>query len=94
MLARSPVRDRALSKIGLLVDVATHKQQFYPAAWARYELVHPGTLRLVPDKAMTSALRSDYAAMAEMPLGEVPSFEIVLASLGELEREINGSPWQ
>lgn len=91
MLARSPVRGRALSAIELLVDVATHKQRFYPAAWARYELARPGTLRLVPDEAMVSALRSDYAAMAEMIFGDVPSFDVVLASLGELEREINGS---
>lgn len=36
MLSRSPVRSRAISEIGLLIDVATHKQRFYPAAWAHY----------------------------------------------------------
>ena len=41
MLARGGVKDSALSDIELLAQVVRHKQAFYPAAWAKYELATP-----------------------------------------------------
>ena len=40
--------------------------------------------------AMREALRADYAAMAGMIFGEVPSLDAVLARIEEIERRANG----
>lgn len=66
MLATTPVLDEALSDLELLSRVAEHKTQFSPAAWARYDLAKPGSLRLVPHEALAKMLARDYGAMKEM----------------------------
>ncbi|MGH8192995.1 MAG: nucleotidyl transferase AbiEii/AbiGii toxin family protein, partial [Woeseiaceae bacterium] len=66
MLATTPVFDEALSDLELLSSVAEHKTQFFPAAWARYDLAKPGSLRLVPHQALAKMLARDYEAMKEM----------------------------
>lgn len=91
MLARSAVRNRALAGIDLLARVAEHKRKFYSAAWARYELARPGSLRLMPDDAMLPALRADYAAMAEMIFDAPPPFDALLGEIYDLERDVNAA---
>lgn len=90
-LAKSRIRDEALGDMELLEEVAHHKDFFFPAAWARYDEARPGSLRLVPGESLRRLLESDYRQMAEMFFGEQPSFGEVVATLGELEDEINGS---
>lgn len=89
MLARSPVRARALEQIELLEAVANHKTHFFRAAWAKYDEARPGSLRLLPSEDLRSALQADYAKMGEMIFGEPPSFDSVLETLAGLEAEIN-----
>jgi len=91
MMAKSPVKNKALANPQLLADVADFKQRFYPRGWARYELARPGTLRLVPDRAVRDALETDYRAMQEMIFGKQPSFDDLMAALQRLEQEINGA---
>ncbi|MEO7181316.1 MAG: nucleotidyl transferase AbiEii/AbiGii toxin family protein, partial [Gemmatimonadaceae bacterium] len=57
------------------------------------DLAHavPGTLALVPPKAMRDALRRDYNAMAGMIFGTVPSFDGILTAIGEVEAIANGA---
>jgi hypothetical protein len=89
MLTRGRFRTEALSDIALLAQVVRHKQKFYPAAWARYDLAVPGSLRLIPQAHRIAALRQDYRDMAAMIFGAVPAFESLLEYLAEFEAEIN-----
>jgi hypothetical protein len=73
----------------LLAQVVRHKASFYPSAWARYDTARPGSLRVVPLESRVPALRQDYRDMAMMIFGEPPTFESVLDTLAELEREVN-----
>lgn len=89
MLAQSPVKAEALADMELLAQVVRHKEAFYPSAWARYDLAHPGSLQLLPTEERLAALRQDYRDMAVMIFGQPPSFEHIIATLTALEREIN-----
>jgi len=50
----------------------------------------PGTFRLVPPTERYAALKADYRAMQDnMVFGESPSFEEMMAVLGEVEGKLN-----
>lgn len=89
LLARSSVKDKALSHIGLLAEVVEFKQRFYPCAWACYELATPSELRLVPDNYRLKELQRDYQAMQTMIFDKKLSFDDVLVCLKNLEDEIH-----
>lgn len=88
-LALSSVRKDALADLELLSQVVRHKQAYYPAAWAQYANAVPGRLRLVPPTARVAALKEDYRSMSVMIFGHPPTFEHVLETLSQLEREVN-----
>jgi len=88
-MAAAPVKDVALANLELLADVVAFKQRFYPRSWARYDLAVPGSLRLVPDGAVLTAVETDYRAMTSMIFGTVPAFGEILYALRGLESEIN-----
>jgi len=90
MMAGSTIKDVALADLELLRSVVAFKTKFYPRAWARYELVTPGTMRLMPLEDRMKALRDDYARMQVMFFGEFPKFDDMISALRELEGEING----
>ena len=48
-----------------------------------------GTFSLVPAKEMIEHLRRDYARMAGMIIGDPPEFDEVMASVADLEEELN-----
>jgi len=89
MMARSDVKQRALADMELLARVVAHKKQFYPRRWARYDLAVAGNFRVSPSHLWADALRRDYEEMKVMIFGEAPSFDEILATLKELEKEIN-----
>lgn len=89
-MAASPVKEAALADAVLLADVVAFKQRFYPRNWARYDLAERGTLRLIPREETLKALETDYAAMAHMIFGRVPSFADIVTQLQGLEDSING----
>lgn len=80
---------RALGRLDLLEQVAHHKSVFFKAAWANYDAARPGTLRLMPNEALTAALRRDYFGMQEMIIGDAPHFDDILDSIKAFEVEIN-----
>ena len=49
----------------------------------------PGSLKLLPPAFRLGDLAIDYDSMKDMLYGEIPSFEIVMTTIGELEKEIN-----
>jgi hypothetical protein len=88
-LSESSVRKAALGNLTLLKAVVEFKERFYYSSWARYDLALPGSFRLSPPDSQLPALERDYRAMRDMFFREPPTFETILAGLGELEREIN-----
>jgi hypothetical protein len=89
MLAQTAIRTEALGDMGLLTSVVRHKRVFYPSAWSRYDLAHPGSIRLVPPPPRMAPLRRDYRDMEMMIFGQPPAFEAIMERLGDLEHEIN-----
>jgi len=90
MLAQGTIRAEALADMTLLAQVVRHKETFYPSAWAHYDLARPGSLRLLPVEKRLAALERDYRNMGVMIFGDPPAFATIIATLAELEQEING----
>ena len=63
--------------------------KFYPRAWAKYPEAIPGTLKLIPPEYRFPALISDYEVMKDMLYGDIPSFNTIMESVCQLEKEIN-----
>lgn len=82
-------KERAVSSVDLLEQVAHHKSVFFKAAWANYERAKPGSLRLMPNEDLTAALRRDYSGMREMIIGDAPDFDDILGAIEAFEAEIN-----
>ena len=89
LMATGRIKQDALADPELLAQVVLHKTTFYPAAWARYDLAVPGSLRILPPEHRVRVLRQDYREMAVMIFGEAPSFEHITKQLSNLEAEIN-----
>jgi hypothetical protein len=81
---------RAVENPALLSEVARHKSVFFPAAWARYDLAKPGSLRLVPPPSRLPELERDYGKMREMIFEAAPTFVELIARLEQIEVAING----
>lgn len=90
MLAATDIRHRAFADTELLARVVKHKLEFYYSSWAKYDLAVPGTIHLVPRKERVDELARDYASMQVMLFGDVPPFEKIIATLADLEAEMNG----
>lgn len=90
LMAKSDVRLAALANIEQLQDVVSFKVRFYPRGWAKYETAKVGSLRLIPDNHVLTSVRSDYVEMHKMIFGEYLPFDEIVATLRELEGEING----
>lgn len=88
-IAKTEVKDRALSNFELLRKVAEFKMRFYPRGWARYQDAKPGTLKLLPPAHNLSLLEEDYENMREMIFGPCPGFKEMMDALTKLEDEIN-----
>lgn len=92
MLARHSIRERAIADIAMLAAVADYKDRIYPSGWASYATARAKTLRLSPHAALHDLLKADYDDMVragfffDTPL----TWEEIVTTLRELEREING----
>jgi len=82
----------ALRSPDLLHRVVEHKKRFYPRRWARYDLVVPASLQLMPSDDWLDYLRRDYEAMQVMLFGESPSFDEILNGIQALETGIRKMP--
>lgn len=89
MAADETLKSSALGKPKLLEDVVLFKKKFYPRTWANYDAAARGSLKLIPPDRVLKVMQKDYLAMREMIFGRCPTFEEIIASLTELEREIN-----
>jgi len=76
----------------LLLAVVRDKRMYYADKKSRYELIPSGVLNARPHAELERLLRADHAAMNEMffPEFEVPSFEDMLDTLGEVDALVSG----
>jgi hypothetical protein len=81
----------ALADPDLGRDCVAHARLFFNSPDLDLAHAEPGSFSLVPADAMIADLRRDYEAMAGMIFGDVPPFADVLASVGALESELNGT---
>ena len=86
---KSPVMVQAYADLPLLERVVKFKARFYPANAARYNLAHPGTMRLMPPEDCVPILAEDYEHMKNMIFGETPSFDEIMDTIRRMEAEIN-----
>lgn len=88
-MCKNGIMESALHQSKLLEDVALFKMKFYPRKWARYDLAKHGTLRLMPAHHNLDNLKKDYKDMSRMIYGDYPSFDEILLTIKNLEKEIN-----
>ncbi len=90
-LIEHETKDRALQNLNLLTQVAHHKSVFFKSAKANYEDAKPGSLRLMPNKELTTVLRHDYTGMQEMIIRDVPTFDEILRTIETFETSLNNN---
>jgi hypothetical protein len=73
----------------MAIDCAQHARLFFGSTDLGLETAIPGTLTLTPSTTMRDALAKDYAAMAGMIFGNVPSLDALLQSVQQLEQIVN-----
>lgn len=78
----------ALENIPLLYDVIEHKQKYFRSAWAKYEEATPKTLKISPNERLESLLKEDYKQMQVMLFGEIPSFNEIMGSIKDFEKQV------
>ena len=88
-MAKHAAASRAIDQHEIRDRVVAWKSQFFGSSWANYGQAKPGTFRLVPPVERQAALRQDYRAMRDMYLSEPVGFDEILATLAELEEQIN-----
>jgi hypothetical protein len=89
IMAKTSVKDEALSDSELLNQVVEFKMKFYPTAWAKFEDAKVGSIKLVPETYRIDALKKDYKAMGNMIFDKRLSFDGIIDILQNLEDEIN-----
>ena len=89
IMAKSDVKNEALSDLELLQQVIDFKNKFYPATWAEFDKAKPNTLKLVPPEYRIDELKADYKAMEHMIFDKYLAFDEILEILQALEDEIN-----
>ena len=89
-LLQNPLGEKAQADRALAVDCARHARMFFNNPDFDLDHAVPGTLMLVPSRAMTDPLERDDAAMAGMIMGGAPSFADVMAAVLALEQRLNG----
>ncbi|HTI72517.1 MAG TPA: nucleotidyl transferase AbiEii/AbiGii toxin family protein [Candidatus Limnocylindria bacterium] len=94
-LIHKGVAAQAVADHDLFNRVAIHRQTFFGYSWMDYSTLRPGSLRMLPLPEQLAAWQADYREMTkEMFFGTVPSFEEILETIGQFQRQINrmGTP--
>ena len=91
MITATEVGRSAMVDTHLLDAVRTHNLVAFRQAWKRFEEAVPGSLRLVPQAELRTAVERDYRAMQGMILGEAPDIGWVTDQLRVAEAAVNGN---
>jgi hypothetical protein len=87
----NPVGEKACQDNSLIEDCVQHAKMFFYRGNTGLDAATRGSFRLRPIKEMLEPLKKDYAAMATMIFGEVPTFEEILASVARAEERLNAA---
>lgn len=82
---------KALKDLRLLATVVENKQLYFYAAWPKYDLAKPETLRLAPNSQRITDLKRDYKKMGEMIFGRQPNFNEIIEQLVKIEQTLNAA---
>ena len=89
IMARSSMKNEALSSLELMEGVVVFKQRFYSSAWAKYEDAKIGSFKLLPPEFRYKELKADYTSMRNMIFDKYITFDEIISILKDLEDEIN-----
>lgn len=92
-LSNTWISEQALSDKSLLRQVVELKMAFFNSSCANYENCLVGKFRLIPDNEGLRGLEVDYLNMHTMGMfhQEPPTFNEIIATVSQLENEINSS---
>lgn len=91
-LFQTAIGREAVADWSLLDAVREHQLVFFSSSKAKFEEMVPQTLRLVPTEQVAKLVARDYEVMrSEMIFGEALEFEMILATLAEIERQVNSA---
>ena len=88
-LMTAPVGEKACADTALIEDCVRHARMLFYRGNTGLDVARRGSFRLRPAEKMLDELRKDYAAMATMVFGEVPTFEAVLEGVAVAETQLN-----
>ncbi len=80
---------RAIADRALGAACLGHRLVFFPGRKEQRATGQPGEYRLVPRGGMVQLLRKDYVRMTGMVFGQASGFDEVVASIEEIERQLN-----
>ena len=84
------IGDQSAQDLDLFRRVVEHRRVFFHITRFDYSTMAIGQLRLVPAEADRPAWQADYEDMqGEMFYGEVPTFEEILAVVGDFQTKLN-----
>lgn len=91
-LLESDIGPAAMADLALGEECVRHARIFFDRA--PFDLIRavPGTFALAPTEGMRDRLERDYDRMSGMIFGPVPAFDVVVASIVELEHRLNTVP--
>lgn len=90
-MANSDLCTSAKTDLDLLLRVAEHKTVYFRAAWARYDLAKPGSLKLIPEEWVLEKMAEDYNRMEVMFFEPPPKWTDMISSLQEFENQFNST---
>ena len=84
------IGDQSTQDLDLFHRIVEHRRVFFHYTWFDYSTLAIGQLRLVPAEADRPAWQADYESMqGEMFYGDVPTFEEILAVVGDFQTKLN-----
>jgi hypothetical protein len=88
-LLAHPNAAQFLADVAQCRRVVDWKSRVFARSWARYDLAHHGSFRLLPSPARRADLARDYATMRPMFMSEPPAFDQLMAVLQAAELTLN-----
>lgn len=88
-MSLTKIKESAYENIELLDKVTVFKERFYRCPWAKYDEIHKGKIRIVPQEEYFKVIEEDYIHMQGMIFGNKPSFMEIIDRMYQLEVEMN-----
>lgn len=83
------IKEKSFESLELLKTVIDFKKKFYTSNWAKYDEIMKGNLKLIPSMEGLRIFSNNYDSMRNMLFGEKVSFDEIIDTLKENEKELN-----